>query len=143
MASPDDFFNGNLNAFRSGKLAKYVVFDLGLSPSVGRKEFPRALIFMPQSTLSKAVQKHNIDLNILSDLPTMLLGSDRIYRSKTVENSFVLRLSERWGGEYLVAALEYVKHADFGNSYMLKSIHTRPDEQFSRWDAEGLLLYKK
>lgn len=143
MASPNEFYNGNLDLFKRAKLAAYFVFDLGLSPDIGHKHFPRAMMFMPQSVLKKAVSKHRIDLDVLVNLPHILCSPVAVFTSKTVPNSFVIQISSKWLGASLVVAIEHVHHADFGTSYMVKSIHPRPDDQIANWEAEGLLIYKK
>jgi hypothetical protein len=143
MASPDEFFNGTLDAFLGRTLPKYVVFELGLSPNLGIKQFPRAVMFMPQSVLKKAVEKHAIDLGILRNLPSLLCDPLRLYVSRTVANSFVFKLKIKLGDDHMVAAAEYVNHADFGNSYMVKSIHARQEYQLAIWEADQLTLYTK
>jgi hypothetical protein len=143
MASPDEFFNGTLAAFRAGTLPKYKVFDLGLSPELGIQPFPRAMIFMPQSVLFKAVEKHGIDLEILRNLPSLIGDLRALFKSKTVAHSFVIQLDATWQGHPLVVAVEHVRHPDFGTSYMAKSIHVRQTYQLDIWTNDGLRLFLK
>ncbi|MEI6351409.1 MAG: hypothetical protein WCP06_09905 [Verrucomicrobiota bacterium] len=143
MASPDEWFNGTLEAFRSGKLAAYVVFDLGLSPRLGIHRLPRAQMMMPQSVIRKAIAKHSIDLTLLQNLPSVISDPVRIFLSATEANSFVFQLKLVSNQEALVAAMEYCRHADFGMAYLVKSIHPRLRDHFSRWEERGLLLFER
>jgi hypothetical protein len=143
MASPDEWFNGNLKAFRDGTLARFVVFDLGLSPQLHLKKLPRAGLFMPQSVVRKAVQKHGIDLDLLKNLPSAIQSPEKLFHSKSDPNSMIFVTPIRISGEALVAVAEYGRHPDFGMIYLVKSIHPRPSHHFVLWEQEGLMCFKK
>jgi len=98
---------------------------------------------MPQSVMHKAVNKHSIDLRVLRNLPSAIRDPVKIYNSKTSASSAIFLLDLRDAGTQLVAVAEFVKHPDFGLSYMVKSIHHRPADQLERWEAEGLMFYQK
>jgi hypothetical protein len=142
MASPDEWFNGTLEAFKAGTLPKYKVFDLGLSPELGVKKMPRWQIIMTQAVVRKAVDKHKLPLRLLENLPSALTSPEEVYLSKE-QNSFVFRLAVQHENESIAVALERMKHSEFGIIYLLKSIHVRPDYQYALWEESGLLIWGK
>jgi hypothetical protein len=143
MASPDEWFNGTLDAFVTGTLPAYSVFDLGLSPRLGINKLPRAQILMRQNILRKAVEKHEMDLVCLRNLPSSISGPIMIFDSNSDNRSVVWVLDIFYGAKRVVAVTEYMKHADFGMIHMVKSVHPRDVEHFARWEKLGLLIYKK
>ena len=144
MASPDEWFEENLNLFLSGSLARYKVFDLGLSPDFGIKRFPRAPIIMPQSVLRKIVQnKHMIPIETIRPLPRLIRTARRIFRSKHEENAAVFELPAAVNGENLALVAKYGNHRDFGTAYLVTTVHSRPEHQFTAWANLGLLLYTR
>lgn len=143
MASPDEWFNGVLEAFQNGTLAKYVSFDLGLLPTFGIHKLARARIMMPQHIVRKAVDKHHIELKLLKNLPSALANPVCLFLSKEGPESTVIQLDTKSDGESLVVVVEYLKHSDFGMTYLVKSIHPRPKHHFKLWEDAGLLLYSR
>jgi hypothetical protein len=143
MASPDEFYNGTLDAFRHGKMAAYAVFDLGLSPQLKLHELPRANVYLTQSIMRKAIDKHCMELQALRNLPGLISKPLKLYRSSTEPGSIVFMLDLMHEAEHVVAATIYAKHPDFGMCHMVKSLHHRAAFHFPLWEKQGLLIYQK
>lgn len=143
MATPDEFFNQALDAFQQQRLPSYALFDLGLSPSLQLPLLPRANIYVHQSVIRKAAQKHGIDLSRLRNLPSLFNNPLQIFRSKTEPDSLVFQLALQREEEFIVAAMVHGLHPDLGPCHSVKSIHRRPIGQLARWALERLLLYQK
>jgi hypothetical protein len=143
MASPDEFYNGTLDAFRQGKMATYAVFDLGLSPQLKLHELPRANVYLAQGVMRKALEKHHMDLQTLRNLPGLISNPLKLYRSNTEPGSIVFLLDLMHESEHVVAATIYDKHPDFGMCHWVKSLHHRAAFHFPLWEKQSLLIYKK
>lgn len=140
MASPDEWFETNLDAFLTGS-PRFKVLDLGLSPDFGIKRFPRAPMLMSLSVLRKILVSHAIPEATIRPLPKLIRSALRIFRSKHEENSAVYELPIKVNGEPLALVAKYGHHPEFGTAYIITTVHARPQYQFDAWVELGLLLH--
>jgi len=110
MPTPDEWFNAQIEKFRTGGLSPQAAFDVGVAKKLTIEGW-EPLQYMA--------------------LPIM------VFRSRTQPGSFVLLLDAKSNGEYLVAAVHYKELQGRGRFAFIQSVHHKSTQSILWWIEQG------
>lgn len=143
MMTQDEWFNKALKDYENGTLGAGKLLDLGAAnPFPGVQGWITARLLMNQSIVKKAIERHDLTINDLMNLPSRLCAPAMICISRTATNAFVVITDLVLDGKPLVAAVHKFETRNVGVFNDIRSLHLRPVPDIKRWIKDGLMVYE-
>jgi len=138
-------FNEELQQYIDGTLPTDRRFNLGLPHGGLAGQLEDAPIYVKQGILKKAVEKHNIDLNELKNLPKQLADPIFVFESKDGTSKTVLIDAKDTLGRNVITAIELSSIQIDAKRRLevndIKSLHGKDFEKLRYWIDNELLAF--
>jgi len=138
-------FNEELQQYIDGTLPTDRRFNLGFPNGGLAGQLEELPLYVKQGILKKAVEKHNIDLNGLRNLPKQLADPIFVFKSKDGVSKTVLIDAKDSQGRNVIAAIELSSIQIDAKRRLevndIKSLHGKDFEKLLHWIDNGLLAF--
>ena len=108
-----------------------------------RHGFPKLALRIKGATLAKAHFEHGITRSVLERLGDILTNPKALYRSATVMGTAVVITYEQKNGGPILVPIHADRAVGRERANIVASVYNKEATIEARWQAQGLLLWKK